>query len=47
MLGVGRSGLGKYTKQNPGYQEIYSVAGMKDCRGNDGDSFTGLRYQEM
>lgn len=42
MLGVERGGLRKYRKQNSGSQEVYSIAGVKDHRGNDEDSFTGL-----
>lgn len=41
MPGVKRGGLRKYRKQNPGYKEVYSIAGMKGHRGHDGDSFTG------
>lgn len=40
--GVKRGGLRKYRKQNSGYQEVYSVVGMKGRRGHAGDSFTGL-----
>lgn len=39
---VKRGGLRKYRKQNPGYQDVYSVAGMKGRRVHAGDSFTGL-----
>lgn len=41
VLGVENGRLRKSTIQNPGYQEVYSVAGMKDHRRRDGYSFAG------